>query len=304
MASPRPGATLVLGGSGFLGAHVVVCIGPEAIAASREAGPVDPARFVRLDARKPGDLERVLAEVSPARIVDCAAYSSVGEAEAHPDIARQLNVDVPRTLARWCAQTGARLVHVSTDLVFGAREPGPGGFREEDPPGPVSEYGRSKVAGEAAVLEAHPDALVVRLPLMYGESLGRGRGASDSLLAAIERGDRPVVFTDEWRTPLEVNNAAQALAELSARSDRGILHVAGPDRVSRHEFALVVLESRRPGRTPPSELVTAGTRAAARHATRPADVSLDASRARGLLATPLLGVRAGLQRVYGPSATS
>jgi len=74
--------------------------------------------------------------------------------------------------------------------------------------------------------------------------------------------------------------------------------------VSRHEFALVVLESRRPGRTPPSELVTAGTRAAARHATRPADVSLDASRARGLLATPLLGVRAGLQRVYGPSATS
>jgi len=304
MGSPRPGATLVLGGSGFLGAHVVVSIGPDAVSASREAGPVDPARFVRLDARKPGDLERVLAEVAPARVVDCAAYSSVGEAEANPEIARQLNVDVPRKLAHWCARSGARLVHVSTDLVFGAREPGNGGFREEDPPGPVSEYGRSKAAGEVAVLEEFPEALVVRLPLMYGESLGRGRGASDSLLAAIQRGDRPVVFSDEWRTPLEVGNAARALAELVTRDERGILHVAGPDRVSRYEFALVVLESTRPFRTPPSDLVTAGTRAASRQSSRPADVSLDTTRARALLATPLLGVRAGVRSVYGGESTS
>jgi len=300
MAATRPDTTLVLGGSGFLGVHVVAVAGAGAVSASREKGPVEPARFVPLDARKPGDLDKVLAEVRPARVVDCAAYSSVGEAEKHPDIARAMNVDVPRTLARWCAKEGSRLVHVSTDLVFGASEPGPGGFREEDPPGPLSEYGRSKAAGEKAVLEEMSGALVVRLPLMYGESFGRGRGGSDSLLAAVRRGDRPVLFTDEWRTPLEVRNAAEALVELAGLDARGILHVAGPERVNRYDFAVTVLELRGPFRTNPADLITPSTRAEARMKSRPADVALDTTKARGILKTPLLGVREALEKVYGP----
>lgn len=298
MGSADPGTTLVLGGSGFLGAHVVAALGGQAVSASREVGPVKASRFVRLDARTPGDLDRVLADVAPARIFDCAAYSSVAEAENQPDLARLLNVEVPRALAKWCAKAGARLVHVSTDLVFGAKTPQPNGFREEDPTGPVSEYGRSKVAGESALLEAFPAALIVRLPLMYGDSFGRGRGASDSLLVALANGVRPLLLTDEWRTPIEVANAAAALVELSALEVRGILHVAGPDRVSRYDFGMAVIDAYRFARGRPREQVRAGTRAEARLSERPADVSLDASRARSLLQTPLLGVRAGLEKAY------
>jgi dTDP-4-dehydrorhamnose reductase len=298
MGSKDPGPTLVLGGSGFLGAHVVAALGGEAVSASREAGPVKPARFVRLDARSPGDLEKVLGEVRPERIFDCAAYSSVAEAENQPDLARLLNVEVPRALGTWCAKEGCRLVHVSTDLVFGAKPPPPDGFREEDPTGPVSEYGRSKVAGESAVLEACPAALVVRLPLMYGDSFGRGRGASDSLLVALANGLRPLLLTDEWRTPVEVGDAASALVELSALDARGILHVAGPDRITRYEFGMAVIDVYRFARGRPREQVRAGTRAEARLAGRPADVSLDASRARGLLKVPPHGVRAGLEKAY------
>ncbi len=299
-SSLAPGPTLVLGGSGFLGAHVVVALGKSSVSASREVGPVEPGRFVRLDARTPGDLDRVLGEVRPARILDCAAYSSVAEAESQPELARLLNVEVPRTLARWCAQEGARFVHVSTDLVFGATAPPPAGFREEDPPGPVSEYGRSKVAGEAALLEAFPAALIVRLPLMYGDSFGRGRGASDSLLVSLENGHRPTLLTDEWRTPLEVSNAARALVELSALDVHGILHLAGPDRISRYDFGMTVIDVYRFARGKPREQVRAGSRSEARLSSRPADVSLDASRARGLLQTPLLGVRAGLEKACAP----
>ena len=82
---------------------------------------------------------------------------------------------------------------------------------------------------------------MARLPLLYGNSGGRGLGASDSLLEAIERGEKPRLFVDEWRTPLEVSNAAEALVELLEFDHGGVLHLAGPDRVTRHEFGLAVL---------------------------------------------------------------
>jgi dTDP-4-dehydrorhamnose reductase len=299
MGSADPGTTLVLGGRGFLGAHVVAALGGDVVSASRESGPVKASRFVRLDARTPGDLEKVLAEVRPSRIFDCAAYSSVAEAENQPDLAKLMNVEVPRALASWCAKSGARLVHVSTDLVFGGKPPPPSGFREEDATSPVSEYGRSKVAGETALLEACPAASIVRLPLIYGDSYGRGRGASDSLLVALANGLRPMLLTDEWRTPIEVGNAAAALVELSTLDASGILHIAGPDRISRYDLGMTVIDVYRFARGRPREQVRAGTRSEAKLSGRPADVSLDASRARGLLRTPLLGVHAGLEKAYG-----
>ena len=301
MDSPVPGATLVLGGSGFLGTHVVAALGAGAVSASRVEGPCPAPRFVKLDARVPGGLGQVLEAVKPAAIVDCAAFSSVAEAESHPEIARRLNVDVPRELGRWSAAHGVRLVHVSTDLVFGAKPAPEGGFREEEPVGPVSEYGRSKAAGETALLEAFPAAIVVRLPLLYGNSFGRGRGASDSLLASLGNGIRPMLFTDEWRTPLEVSNAAAALVELLGKDVRGILHVAGPDRVSRYDFGMTVIDASRLSRGRLREQVRSGTRAEGKQSSRPADVSLNSTKARGILATTLLGVRPGLDAAFRSS---
>ena len=285
---PEPrGTTLVLGGGGFLGTHVVAAAGRDVVVAGRERG--SSAGFRRLDALVPGETERVLDSVGPVRVVLCTALSSLADAEAYPGLARALNVEFPRRVARWCAKSGARLVHVSTDLVFGAKDPPSTGFREEDPPAPLSEYGRSKAAGESAVLEEHPGALVVRLPLLCGESFGRGRGASDSLLAAIARGERPALFTDEWRTPLDVANAARALVELAGTDASGLLHVAGPDRLSRYELGLRVLRSSGIAEEAARAAIRPGTlRDAGMEATRPRDVSLDSRRALGLLATPLL----------------
>jgi dTDP-4-dehydrorhamnose reductase len=303
-AGGASGTTLVLGGSGFLGAHVVQALGARAVSASRVEGPIGAPRFVKLDARVPGSLAQVLAAVKPSAIIDCAAFSSVSEAEANPDLARRMNVDVPRELGRYGTATGARLVHVSTDLVFGANPPPPGGFREEDPTAPTSEYGRSKSAGETALLEVMPAAVVVRLPLLYGNSFGRGRGASDSLLAALGNNVRPVLFTDEWRTPLEVSSAARALVELLELDVRGILHVAGPDRISRYDLGMTVIDTSRLSRGRLREQVRAGTREEGKQSSRPADVSLDSTRANGILSTPLLGVRAGLEAALQAAANA
>jgi dTDP-4-dehydrorhamnose reductase len=289
LASER---TLVLGGSGFLGAHVVRCLalaGRCVVSASREPRAGESIHGVEietrvLDALRPAATSALIEELEPSSIVLTTALSRASDCDAYPGLARELNVSFPARVAGLAERRGIRLVHVSTDLVFGDREPPPSGFREHDPVGPVSLYGESKAEGEEAVLASSAGALVVRLPLMFGDSGGRGRGASDWILAEIEAGRRPTLFTDEFRTPLAVDVAASALVELADTRFSGRLHVAGPERLSRHELGLAVL--RRAGLDPAR--VRAGTRAeSGLDGTRAADVSLDSTRARSLLQTPI-----------------
>jgi dTDP-4-dehydrorhamnose reductase len=141
---------------------------------------------------------------------------------------------------------------------------------ESDPPGPVTEYGRTKAEAEERVAAAHPDALVVRTSLLYG-----GAVPSKHELAALD--PALTFYTDEIRCPVHVGDLAAALLELAALDLSGPLHVAGADAVSRAELAERL--AGRPVATseaPPQ---------------RPLDCSLDSSRAQGLLRTRLRGAR-------------
>ncbi len=257
------------------------------------------ARAAEADLLQEGELERLLERERPARVLLLAALARIADCERSPRLAQAVNAELPGRVAAWCAAHGARLVHASTDLVFGASDAPHGGFREEQPTAPLSVYGASKADGERAVLAAHPAALVVRLPLLYGDSHGRGLGASDSLLAAVARGEQPQLFTDEWRTPLSAAAAGRALAELLFRpgAPSGLLHVAGPERVDRHTLGLRVLRGAGRSEARARELVRASTRAEAGLAdSRPRDVSLDSARARSWLESPLPDLAAGLGR--------
>jgi dTDP-4-dehydrorhamnose reductase len=321
--------TLVLGGSGFLGRALLDearraeaardlrdgrdggrCVGTEAqdrprvLAVSRrpDAGEMRRGAASSVDLCVPGALERLLDEQRPARVVNAAAAANPADCEADPALAEALNARLPGELAGLCAARGTRLVHASTDLVFGAEPAPPGGFDERDAPGPISVYGRSKLDGERRVAEADAGAAIARLPLLFGDSRGRARGASDALLAALARGEVPRLFTDERRSPLDVDVAAAALIELAWRGEAGLLHVAGPDRLTRYDLGMLVLSA---SRVPtPGDIgarsewrIVATTRAEEGvEANRPADVCLDAARARGLLATRLVGVGVALAR--------
>jgi dTDP-4-dehydrorhamnose reductase len=179
-----------------------------------------------------------------------------------------VNTQGSENVARAAAAVGARLVHLSTDVVFDGRQGSP--YVEDDPLSPVTEYGRAKAEAEVRVALAHRGALLVRPSLIYG-------GAEPSKHELAARDPSLTFFTNEIRNPVQVGDLAAALLELTELDVSGPLHVAGADAVSRAEFAeLVAGAPVRSQRAPEA---------------RPLDCSLDSARAQAMIRTRLRGVR-------------
>jgi dTDP-4-dehydrorhamnose reductase len=270
-----PPRLLVTGGSGYLGGEVVrraTAAGWIAVGTSfRSPGPL------ALDVRDRPAVAAVIAALRPDCVIHTAYRQDGPEAWA-------TNVDGTANVAEAAASAGARLVHLSTDLVFDGRR---GPYREDDPVNPVLDYGRSKAAAERAVVAAHPGAVLVRTSLIYGgEELS---GHERRILEVADGRADLAFFTDELRCPVRVADLAGALLALVSSDVAGLLHLAGADGVSRYEFACLVAAAH--GR-PPGHLRT--TTSAETGPQRPRDCRLDSSRAAGLLGAALPGVRAVL----------
>lgn len=224
-----PAPAFVTGASGYLG-HAVLAAAGDGRAVVR-AGRGDGCE-VALDLDRPDAAAAALRAARPAVVLHLAAMSRMADCERDPDAARRANAVAAGALAVAAREVGARFVHVSTDLVFGG-DAAP--YAADATPQPRSVYGRSKADGERAVLDA--GGVVVRVPLLFGPSFDGRRGATDMLRAALRDQRAVALFVDEFRTPLHVADAARLLwtiADLPAVGS--VLHLAGPERVSRHEL--------------------------------------------------------------------
>lgn len=170
--------------------------------------------------------QRLAALPRPLVWVNAAGFTQVDRCEREPELARRANAEVPAVLARACAEAGARLVHVSTDYVFSgdARRP----YREDDPTGPRSVYGRTKLDGDLAVLAASDEFLIVRTSWVFGN--GRNFIAAVLDQAAARRAGRasgPLrVVGDQTGRPTYAVDLATAIIELVAVRASGVVHVA------------------------------------------------------------------------------
>jgi dTDP-4-dehydrorhamnose reductase len=267
---------LVTGGSGYLGRALLRSAEPLVVAThlTSPAAPAPGADWMRLDVRDAAAVEQAFAEVRPGAVIH-TAYR-----QEEPD-AWETNALGSANVARAAADSGARLVHVSTDLVFDGTATRP--YTEEDEPTPATPYGRTKLEGEREVRAAHPDALVVRTSLMVG---GGEPGRQERVVLAAARGESDIAFfDDERRSPVLVDDLAAALVELAGRREPGLLHVAGPEAVSRYELACLIATAHglERGRLRRGRLAGSGMQ-------RPANCVLDSSRAQALLRTPIRGV--------------
>ena len=262
------GRILVTGATGHLGRRVAeraAKVGWDVIGTCfTAAGDADEC----LDIRDPAAVLRLMQRVRADIVVHTAAgredWRAMADGAAHVAVA--------------AAALGVRLVHVSSDAVFSGAEID---YDETALPDPVYRYGSAKAAAETAVKAITPNAAIVRTSLILGD----GRGGHEILTHRLASGEgEDVLFTDEIRKPVHVDDLADSLLELAANGYAGVINVAGRDAISRYDLGVLV--ARRDGLNP--DRLPAGTIAGLR-LRRPADVRLHTGKATSLLRTRLRG---------------
>ena len=170
-------------------------------------------------------------------LVNGAAYTKVDSAENESAIAIRVNDRGPCILARACSERAAMLLHLSTDYVFDGSHTSP--YREDDPPVPLSEYGRTKRAGEIGVLQASSRNLVVRTSGLYGAG---GRNFVHSILSQARLGKPLRIVDDQVLSPTWTGSLAGALLNLIEIDASGIVHFSNIGGCSWFEFAEAIIE--------------------------------------------------------------
>ncbi|MDA8427477.1 MAG: dTDP-4-dehydrorhamnose reductase [Treponema sp.] len=266
----------IVGSGGMLGrelAEVCAARGIEALGSDRELDFTDlpaleafaaaqwPAGGTRVDALREGELRggepregglregglrEGEARGGAARaganalswIVNCAAYTAVDKAESEPELARSLNVEGPRNLARLAARRGARLVHLSTDYVFDGKGTRP--YLESDELGPTGVYGATKAEGERVVFEECPSALVLRTAWLYGR---HGPNFVRSMLRLMAERESLGVVADQRGTPTWAFDLAGAIADIVSRisAEAGVYQYTDAGETTWYDFAREIL---------------------------------------------------------------
>lgn len=251
----------------------------------------DDVQTLELHITDAGAIAQALDELEPQAVIHLAAMTNTSACERDDNACQAVNVDATRAIAGACAERDIALVFASTDLVF-AGDDAP--YAETDEPDPINAYGRSKADAEPIVLE-HARACVCRLPLLYGQpspvyaDTGGKHGGSflQGFLETLESGEPMHLFTDEFRTMASAKDAAMGLLlsvhrlldGWSADPQDRILHLGGPERLSRFDFGALLCQA---FDLDPA-LIRAGTQAeVSLPALRPADVSLSSERAKAM----------------------
>ena len=255
----------------------------------------------RIDFSEVGSLARLVAESRPRLVLNAVAHTAVDRAEDEPALAQRINADAVAELAEACHRVGATLVHYSTDYIFDGQGRRP--LREDDPTGPVSVYGRTKLAGEQAIRASGCRHLILRTAWVYG---ARGQNFLRTALRLAGEREELRIVNDQVGSPTPARwlAAATALA-LAKRPDAcGTWHVVAGGECSWHEFAQAIygealvagLLTRAPRLigVPSSEYPT--------KARRPAYSRLDTRRFQSDFGLSLPDWRAGLREVIGEMA--
>ena len=157
-------------------------------------------------------------EVKPYAIINCAAYTAVDACEKEEDLAFRINAIGPRNLSIAATETGAKMMHVSTDYVFDGNGTRP--YRETDPTGPQGAYGRTKLAGEDFVREFSDRYFIVRTAWLYGD----GKNFVKTMLRLSETNDKVRVVMDQVGSPTSADELAKAIAYLLPTENYGLFH--------------------------------------------------------------------------------
>ena len=192
----------------------------------------------QFDLTEPDQVTETLDRITPRQVINAAAYTGVDAAETEVAAAWAVNSEGPRKLARACADRGIRLLQVSTDFVFDGESAHP--YGPQDPAAPLGEYGRSKLAGENAVRDECPGALVMRTGWVYSRF---GGNFVKTMLRLMTERDELAVVCDQVGTPTWARGLADALWAATALTQlQGVYHWSDAGICSWYDFAVAIHE--------------------------------------------------------------
>jgi dTDP-4-dehydrorhamnose reductase len=285
----------VTGASGFLGHYLLQNIPPDVkVLAQYHTTPPITAnpniQTIQLNFENP-DLKAV-RRFLPDVIIHAGAWTRIDECEQNPVQSERRNVDVTIALSRLAKEINARFIFISTDQVFDGKNPP---FSESSPTNPLNVYARHKLAAEQAVLSTVPNAVVARSALIYGKALHKKPTFTEMMYLNLKSAQPVKVFVDEYRTPVLVQNLAEAIWELSENRFCGVVHLGGSERITRYQMGekmcdLFGLDKKL--------LVPVEMASLSLPAKRAADLSFDISLAQSLLKTTFDDVTTGLLKSF------
>jgi dTDP-4-dehydrorhamnose reductase len=284
---------LITGASGFLGRYVAGSLHHRYRVLGTYRGhatALDGCELTRMDVADAADVHATVQAFRPDVVVHTAALGDVDACEQHPHEAYRINVQGTEGMAQAAVAVGARLLYISTDQVYDGVQ---GNYDEADAPNPLMVYGRTKLEGEHRVATICHDAVILRLALMYGWGTSTRLNFVDWLLQRLQGGQEVPLFVDQYRTPLYVVQAAEAIDRLiEAAEVHGVFNLGGGERIDRYTFGLKFCEV---FDLPKASLKPIAMASVEGLAARPRDCSMHSARLSALLQTRPLTVEEGLQ---------
>ena len=184
-----------------------------------------------LDIAKVEEVVKLAKEVKPYAILNCAAYTAVDACETNREIAFKVNTIGPRNLAIAANETGAKLIHISTDYVFNGKKQGV--YYETDPTAPESVYGETKEAAERMVKELCNRYFILRTAWLYGD----GKNFAKTMLKISETNSKVRVVCDQIGTPTSAKELAKGIDSLLFTDNYGLFHATCEGQCSWADFA-------------------------------------------------------------------
>lgn len=191
----------------------------------------------------PASVEAAFEDNPPELVINTAAYNKVDQAETSPEAAFAINALGPRNLAQYCHQKNIRLMHISTDYVFGLDRQRQSAFNEHDAPGPLSVYGQTKLAGEYFVRAICPQHYVVRTCGLYGKAGKTGNGNFvETMLRLGKERDELSIINDQHCTPTSTSDLSTAITRLIQTDHFGLYHATNQGQTTWFEFAQTIFD--------------------------------------------------------------
>jgi dTDP-4-dehydrorhamnose reductase len=237
----EPAKVLVTGSSGLLGANLVRYYAPKSETTGWYATnpiKIDSARIEKIDITDHQSVSMALERIQPDIIVHCAAATNVEWCEQNPVQAKAINETATEFLATKALDLDAKFVFISSDSVFDGHS---SKYAETNSPGPLNAYASGKVRSEKSIAGANPNALTIR-SYFYGYSPAGTRSILEWVLVRAQSGNEVPGLTDSYFSPISVDDFADALDAVITNNASGLLHIGSSDRISKYEFAKIVME--------------------------------------------------------------